>query len=85
VSLGPCLEHEYLTHRVSGLPDRHLAWENIKVFPRLAVIPELQKKTSFKNKHHFKNSTIEISIAFELTAFCPPKKHFNSVFSVPPP
>lgn len=32
-----------LTHRVSGFPDRHLAREDIKVFPRLAVIPELQE------------------------------------------
>lgn len=47
-----CLEHgdgRFLppgrchTHSVSGLPDRHLAGENIEVFPRLPVIPELEE------------------------------------------
>jgi len=34
---------EFLTHRVSRLPDGNLAGKDIEVFPRLTVIPELQK------------------------------------------
>lgn len=54
MAVGPlCLEHEdssfpapdrCRTHSVSGLPDRHLARENIEVFPRLAIIPELEER-----------------------------------------
>lgn len=35
---------EFLTDRVSCLPDGNLAGKNIEVFPRLTVIPELEKK-----------------------------------------
>lgn len=50
--MSPCAffsEHkwnwwEFLTHRVSCLPDRNLAGKDIEVFPRLTVIPELEKK-----------------------------------------
>lgn len=38
-------EEGQLTHSVSGLPDRHLARKNVEVFPRLAVIPELEKRS----------------------------------------
>ena len=38
-------EEGQLTHSVSGLPDRHLARKNVEVFPRLAVIPELEERS----------------------------------------
>lgn len=56
------------THSVSGLPDRHLARENIEVFPRLAVIPELEEsKQDFCEINGIlkKTSTIVISAAFK--------------------
>lgn len=34
----------FLTDRVSCLPDGNLAGKDVEVFPRLTVIPELEKK-----------------------------------------
>lgn len=53
---------EFLTHRVSCLPDGNLAGKDIEVFPRLTVIPELKKKKNQQTKRKARKGKSQLAI-----------------------